>query len=102
MTTDRQNYDVLERIALDLEILAGQLRRVQTSIFKDKEGIMEPRKSMIELQEQVDISLEKSAREIKKMSQPTLSQEKLSQLFELLIAELRALNEKLDGNEPTA
>jgi hypothetical protein len=102
MNIDRSNYDRLEGIATDLESLARQLRRCQISIFKDDEGRMGRRKSMIELQEDIQVSLEESTQRIQELRRPTASQEKLCQLFETLIAELKAFNEKLDGNEPTA
>lgn len=102
MTTDRRNYDALEQIALDLDSLARQIRRCQTSIFKDKEGTMERRKSTIEMHEELSVLMEKSARTNPKTPQPTPGQERLNQLFETLIAELKAFNENLDSNEPTA
>jgi hypothetical protein len=102
MTTDRRNYDVLEQISLDLESLARQLRRVQTSIFKDKVATMSPRKSLVQLQEEISLNLDRATRSNEIIQQSTPGQERLSQQFETLIAELKALNERLDRNEPTA
>lgn len=100
MTTERWTDDMLDRLASTAESNTQEILGLRDSIIELRESSREQREDISSLQITATALLQLAQQSQQKWELSQARHEETDQRFQILLAEIRHLAGRLDGNEP--